>query len=68
MVADREVVPGDINAGDVITLPGDQADVQVRAIRLGRGGFQLTVGEPGREEQDGERTVTLTTHDLVVRH
>jgi hypothetical protein len=56
-----------VNAGDVITFPGDEADVQVKAVRLGHGGFQLTAGEPGRDDPDGERTVTLTARDLVVR-
>jgi hypothetical protein len=68
MAADDEVLPGDVNAGDVITLPGDHAGVSVRAVRLGRGGFQLTVGAPGYSGPEGERTVTLTAGEILVRH
>jgi hypothetical protein len=37
------VLPGDLNSGDVITLPDSQQDLVVRAFRLGQGGFLLTV-------------------------
>jgi hypothetical protein len=68
MTADDKVLPGDVNAGDVITLPGDDADVHVRAVRLGPGGFQLTVRPPGCNGSDGERTITLTAREILIRH
>ena len=52
------VLPGDLNAGDVITLPDDQGDVVVKSVRLGGGGFLLTVG-PVDGEPDYERVITL---------
>ena len=67
MAADN-VLPGDVNAGDVITLPGDDADVRVRAIRLGHGDFQLTVEPPGCDEPRDERTVTLTAREVLIRY
>jgi hypothetical protein len=63
-----KVLPGDVNAGDIVTLPGDEADVLVRAVRLGLGGFQLTVGPPGSDGPGAERTVTLTAFQVLIRH
>jgi hypothetical protein len=68
MAAGGKVRPGDVNAGDVITLPGDDAGVCVRAVRLGPGGFQLTVGPPGCDGPEGERAVTLTAREILIRH
>jgi hypothetical protein len=67
-MADDKVLPGDVNAGDVITLSGDNADVSVRAVRLGRGGFQLTVAPPGCNVSADERIVTLTARQILIRH
>ena len=67
MGANGRVVPGDVNAGDASRFR-DEADVQVMAVRLGQGGFQLTVSDPGRESPAGERVVTLTAQDVMVRH
>jgi hypothetical protein len=50
---EEEVLPGDLDAGDVIILPGAGHKALVKAIRLGQGGFILTVtpiddDSPGR--------------------
>ena len=38
-----EVLPGDLAVGDVIAYPGAGGTMVVRTIRLGQGGFVLTV-------------------------
>jgi hypothetical protein len=63
-----EVLPGDISAGDVISLPGDGGAVRVRAVRLGHGGFQLTVGRPDSDGPAGDRIITLPAHIRLRRH
>lgn len=60
------LLPCDLNAGDVIALPGVDGDLVVRAIRLGRGGFLLTVSEPGAAPA-ADRVVTLTAATRVSR-
>ena len=63
-----EVLAGDVNAGDVITLPGGAEKVRVTAVRLGSGGFQLTV-EPATPGGSGtEHTVILTARTRLRRH
>jgi hypothetical protein len=52
------VFPGDLNPGDVIALP-DGGEVVVEMIRLGRGGFRVTVSEP--EVPGAARVIVLTT-------
>jgi hypothetical protein len=57
------VLPGDLDPGDVIALDGSQDRMLVVAIRLGSGGFVLTVaplrgGRPGPERQ---LTLTAST-------
>lgn len=37
------ILPGDVSAGDVIALADAWEDLVVTAVRLGRGGFLLTV-------------------------
>ena len=62
----RETVfPGDLSPGDVITLPGDDSEVAVELIRLGEGGFRLTVSGPGRPAAG--MVVVLTTWTPVAR-
>ena len=51
---------GDINAGDVIVLPGGRDAVLVRQVQLGRGGFILTVVAADDDRHGAERLVTLT--------
>jgi hypothetical protein len=60
------VLPGDLNPGDVIALPDGREDLVVRAVRLGQGGFLLTI--VGLESgPSGEQTVTLTAATPIRR-
>ena len=52
---------GDINAGDVIVLPDVRDAVLVKQVRLGQGGFILTVVPADDDSPGAERLVTLTT-------
>ncbi len=54
------VFPGDVNAGDVVELPGTSSAVMVKTIQLGQGGFILTVAPVGDDRVQAERLVTLT--------
>ena len=50
------VLPGDLDPGDVIAVDGAAQELLVIAVRLGSGGFVLTVaplqgGRPGPEHQ-----------------
>ena len=51
---------GDVAAGDMIVLPDAQDAVLVKQVRLGRGGFILTVVPPSDDRPEAERLVTLT--------
>jgi hypothetical protein len=55
-----EVLPGDLDPGDVIMLPGAGEELLVKAVRLGQGGFILTVSAAGDDAPGTERTITLT--------
>jgi hypothetical protein len=57
---DAIILAGDVAAGDVIVLPGARDAVLVKRVRLGRGGFILTVAPPGDDRPEAERLVTLT--------
>lgn len=46
-------------------LPGDDAEVAVVMIRLGEGGFRLTVSGPG--QPGGGRVIVVTTWTPVSR-
>jgi hypothetical protein len=71
LVVEDHVLPGDVSTGDLITLPGSTDILEVRAVRLGQGGFILTVrsvrsvSTPGR---GAEHTVTLITETRLLRH
>jgi hypothetical protein len=65
-VADS-VLPGDLNAGDVIALPDEDVDLVVEAVRLGQGGFLLTVSALNAAEPAATRIVTLTAATPVSR-
>jgi hypothetical protein len=54
------VFAGDVNAGDVVVLPGANSAVLVKAVRLGQGGFILTVAPLGDDRPQAEQLVTLT--------
>jgi len=58
---DDEVLAGDVDAGDVIVLPDASDAVLVKKVRLGQGGFILTVAPVGDDRPEAERLVTLTT-------
>jgi hypothetical protein len=49
----------------VIALPGDDSEVVVEMIRLGEGGFRLTVSGPGRPASGP--VIVLTTWTPVAR-
>ena len=57
---DNEILPGDLDAGDVIMLPGAPDELLVKAIRLGQGGFILTVAPADGDTPEAERVITLT--------
>jgi hypothetical protein len=65
-VADT-VLPGDLNAGDVIALPDEDGDLVVEAVRLGQGGFLLTVSALNDAGSAATRVVTLTAVTRVSR-
>jgi hypothetical protein len=54
------ILAGDINAGDVIVLPDARDAVLVKQVRLGQGGFILTVVPADDDGPEAERLVTLT--------
>lgn len=57
---DDVVLAGDVDAGDVIVLPDVPDAVLVKQVRLGQGGFILTVAPVGDDKPEAERLVTLT--------
>jgi len=67
-VNDR-ALPGDLGPGDVITLPDGGDELLVKAVRLGQGGFILTVSPVDDDAPWAERLITLTaTTHLRKRH
>jgi hypothetical protein len=54
------ILAGDVDAGDVIVLPDARDAVLVKQVRLGQGGFILTVTPVGDDKPEAERLVTLT--------
>jgi hypothetical protein len=60
-IVEDVVLAGDVDAGDVIVLPGALDEVLVKKVRLGQGGFILTVAPVGDDRPEAERLVTLTT-------
>jgi hypothetical protein len=62
------VFAGDVNAGDVVVLPGTSSAVVVKMIRLGQGGFIFTVAPVGDDRPEAERLVTLTAAVRLRKH
>lgn len=62
------VFAGDVNAGDVVVLPGASSAVLVKTVRLGQGGFILTVAPVGDDRPQAERLVTLTAAARLREH
>jgi hypothetical protein len=54
------ILAGDVAAGDVIVLPDARGAVLVKKVRLGQGGFILTVAPVDDVRPEAERLVTLT--------
>jgi hypothetical protein len=54
------VFASDVNAGDVVVLPGTSAEVLVKQVRLGQGGFIFTVAPVADDRPQSEQDVTLT--------
>jgi hypothetical protein len=59
-IVDAVVLAGDLDAGDVIVLPGESHAVLVKKVRLGQGGFIISVAPVGDDRPEAERLVTLT--------
>jgi hypothetical protein len=59
--------PGDLNPGDVIALPDEGSEVVVETIRLGQGGFVLTVSAVGDAASEAAYVITLTASTRVFR-
>jgi hypothetical protein len=57
---DAIILAGDVDTGDVIVLPDARDAVRVKQVRLGRGGFILTVVPVDDDRPDTEWFVTLT--------
>jgi len=64
-IVDDEVLAGDVDTGDVIVLPGARHAVLVKKVRLGQGGFILTVAPVGDDRPEAESVVTLTAETSV---
>jgi hypothetical protein len=62
------VFAGDVNAGDVVVLPGTSTAVLVKMVRLGRGGFILTVAPVDDDRPQAEQLVTLTAGARLRKH
>jgi hypothetical protein len=54
------ILAGDVDAGDVIVLPDARDAVLVKQVRLGQGGFILTVTPVDDDKPEAERLVTFT--------
>jgi len=62
------VFAGDVNAGDVVILPGAGSAVLVKTVRLGQGGFIFTVAPVGDDRPQAEQLVTLTAGERLRKH
>jgi hypothetical protein len=57
---EEEVLPGDLDVGDVIMLSGAGHELLVKAVRLGQGGFILTVTAIDNDTPGAEQFITPT--------
>ena len=64
---EEEILPGDLDTGDVIMLAGGGDELLVKAVRLGQGGFILTVSPADDDTPGTERLITLTVATRVRR-
>ena len=62
------IFAGDVNAGDVVILPGASSAVLVKTVRLGQGGFIFTVAPLGDDRPQAEQLVTLTAGARLRKH
>ena len=62
------VFAGDVNAGDVVILPGASSAVLVKTVRLGQGGFIFTVAPVDDDRPQAEQLVTLTAGVRLRKH
>jgi hypothetical protein len=60
LIVETIILAGDVNAGDVIVLPDARDAVLVKQVRLGQGGFILTVVQVDNDRPEAQRLVTLT--------
>ena len=60
VIVEELVFAGDVNAGDMVVLPGASSAVLVKTIRLGQGGFIFTVAPVGDDRPQAEQLVTLS--------
>jgi len=65
---DDLIIAGDVAAGDLIVLPEDADPVLVKRVRVGQGGFILTVVPAGDDRPERERLVTLSTQVRLRKH
>jgi hypothetical protein len=63
----NEVLPGDVVVGDIIVLPGAGESLLVRTVRLGQGGFILSVSAPDDRSPESVYQVTLTAQTRLQR-
>jgi hypothetical protein len=59
---DYAIIAGDVDAGDLIVLPDAVDPVLVKRVRVGQGGFILTVAPVDDDRPERERLVTLSTN------
>jgi hypothetical protein len=62
-----EILAGDIEVGDLIALSAGTEDLLVRAVRLGRGGFIVSVSPAGDPSSSSVSQVTLTAGTQLLR-
>ena len=59
----EEVLPDDLDASDVIMLSGARHELLVKTVRLGQGGYILTVTPIDDDTLGAEQLITLAGSD-----